>query len=169
MDTSFPHTVLDVYVPNVLSIKRFHGVLAGNVHACSRKLSIGTVSGFVCCDSIAVCNADGAKLVKGRKRPILVDTLGWLIAVEVTAASVQDRDGAKCLWRVLRHGLTRLHCMWADGAYAGFWETWVILLHRYRHVRLEISERSEPAKGFVVLPKQWIVERTSPGLGSPGA
>jgi putative transposase len=46
---------------------------------------------------------DGAKQIKGRKRHILVDTLGWLMAVVVTAASVQDRDGAKCLLRLLRH------------------------------------------------------------------
>jgi putative transposase len=103
---------------------------------------------------------DGAKLVKGRKRHILVDTLGLLIAVVVTAASVQDRDGAKQLLGILRHWFTRLRCVWADGAYAGVLETWVTLLRRYRKVRLEISKRSEQVKGFVVLPKRWIVERT---------
>jgi putative transposase len=103
---------------------------------------------------------DSAKLVKGRKRHILVDTLGLLIAVVVTAANVQDRDGAKRLLGILRHWFTRLRCIWADGAYAGFLETWVALLRRYRKVRLEIVKRSDRLQGFVVLPKRWIVERT---------
>ena len=103
---------------------------------------------------------DGAKQSKGRQRHILVDTLGLLIAVVVTAASVQERDGAKRLLGCLRHGYTRLRCIWADGAYAGFLETWVALLRRYRKVRWEIVKRSDRLKGFVVLPKRWIVERT---------
>jgi putative transposase len=103
---------------------------------------------------------DSAKLVKGRKRHILVATLGLLIAVVVTAASVQDRDGAKLLLGILRHWFTRLRCIWADGAYAGFLETWVTLLRRYRKVRLEIVKRSDTTQGFIVLPKRWIVERT---------
>jgi putative transposase len=108
---------------------------------------------------------DGAKLVKGRKRPILVDTLGLLIAIVVTAASMQDRDGAKPLLGILRHWFTRLRCVWADGAYAGGLETWVTGLRRYRKVRLEIIKRSDQVKGFVVLPKRWIVERTFGWLG----
>lgn len=103
---------------------------------------------------------DGAKQIKGRKRHILVDTLGLLIAVVVTAARVQDRDGAKRLLGLLRHWFTRLRWIWADGADAGALETWVALLRRYRKVRLEIVRRSDHLKGFVVLPKRWIVERT---------
>ena len=100
------------------------------------------------------------RVLEGRKRHILVDTLGLLIAVVVTAASMQDRDGAKCLLSILRHWFTRLRCIWADGAYAGFLETWVTLLRRYRPVHLEIVKRSDQVKGFIVLPKRWIVERT---------
>jgi putative transposase len=111
-------------------------------------------------DRGGVTGFDGAKQIKGRKRHILVDTRGLLIAVVVTAASVQDRDGAKRLLRILRHWCTRLRCIWADGAYAGVLETWVALLRRYRTVRLEIVKRSDHLKGFVVLPKRWIVERT---------
>jgi putative transposase len=73
---------------------------------------------------------DSAKKVNGRKRHIPVDTLGLLIAVVVTAASVQDRDGAKQLLGLLRHWLTCLRCLWADGADAGVLETWVTLLRR---------------------------------------
>jgi len=61
---------------------------------------------------------DAGKKVKGRKRHILVDTLGLLIAVVITAASVQDRDGAKLVFQEAR-GETRLELIWADGGYAG--------------------------------------------------
>jgi putative transposase len=108
---------------------------------------------------------EGAKLVTGRTRPIRVETLGWLIAIVVTAASVQDRDGAKPLLGILRHWLTRLRGGWAEGAYAGGLETWVTLLRRYRKVRLEIIKRSDQVKGFVVLPKRWLVERTCGWFG----
>jgi putative transposase len=111
-------------------------------------------------DRGGVTGFDGAKQIKGRKRHILVDTLGLLIAVVVTAARVQDRDGAKLLLGLLRRWFTRLRCIWADGAYAGVLETWVSLLRAYRKVRLEIVKRSDHLKGFKVLPKRWIVERT---------
>jgi putative transposase len=103
---------------------------------------------------------EGGKWVKGRKRHILVDVLGLLLAVLVTGADVQDRDGACSLLRVLRHRFTWLRCIWADGAYTGWLETWVTWLRRSRRVRLEIIKRSEHAKGFVLLPKRWVVERT---------
>jgi putative transposase len=108
---------------------------------------------------------DSAKKVNGRKRHILVDTLGVLLAVLVTAANVQDRDGAQQRLGLLRHWFTRLRCIWADSAYAGGLETWVTLLRRYRKVRLEIVKRSDQVKGCVVLPKRWIVERTFGWLG----
>lgn len=78
----------------------------------------------------------------------------------VTAASVQDRDGAKHLLAVLRHQFSRLRLIWADGAYAGELMTWVWALRPWRKVRLEITKRSGTAKGFEVIPKRWIVERT---------
>ena len=59
---------------------------------------------------------DGGKQVKGRKRHILVDTLGLIIVVLGTGAHEQDRDGAKSLLGFLSHQLTRLGCIWADGA-----------------------------------------------------
>jgi putative transposase len=89
-----------------------------------------------------------------------VDTLGLLLAVVVTAASVQDRDGAKQLLDNLRHRFSRLRHLWADGAYAGPLVNWVRALRPRRSIRLEITKRSDKAKGFVVIPKRWIVERT---------
>jgi len=98
--------------------------------------------------------------VKGRKRHILVDTLGLILAVVVTAANVQDRDGAKSLLDVLRHKVSRLQQIWADGAYTGPLVDWVRTLRPRRPIRLEMAKRSDMLKGFVVVPKRWIVERT---------
>jgi putative transposase len=89
-----------------------------------------------------------------------VDTLGLILAVAVTAASVQDRDGAKHVFAVLRHKFSRLHLIWADQAYAGQLIAWVNALRVDRPVRLEIVKRAAVAQGFVVSPKRWIVERT---------
>jgi putative transposase len=83
-----------------------------------------------------------------------------MLAVVVTAASVQDRDGAKQLLGILRHRFSRLRHLWADGAYAGPLVNWVRALRPQRPIRLEITKRSDKAKGFVVIPKRWIVERT---------
>lgn len=78
----------------------------------------------------------------------------------VTAASVQDRDGAKELLEVLRHRFSRLRRIWADGAYAGALIRGVRALRPQRPICLEITPRADIAKGFVVIPKRWIVERT---------
>jgi putative transposase len=83
-----------------------------------------------------------------------------ILALVVTAASVQDRDGAKQLLEILRHKFSRLRHIWADGAYAGPLVDWVRALRPQRPIRLEITKRSDRAKGFVVIPKRWIVERT---------
>jgi putative transposase len=103
--------------------------------------------------------------VKGRKRHIFVDTLGLLLTVVVTAASVQDRDGAKRLLEVLRHQFSRLRLIWADGAYGGELLAWVWALRPWRKVRLEIVKRPKGVKGFQLLPWRWIVERTFGWLG----
>jgi putative transposase len=83
-----------------------------------------------------------------------------ILAVVVTAASVQDRDGAKQVLAVLRHQCSRLRRIGADGAYAGALVDWVWSLRSWRKIRLEITKRSDTAKGFEVIPKRWIVERT---------
>ena len=98
---------------------------------------------------------------KGRKRHILVDTLGLLIAVVITAASVQDRDGAKLVFQEAV-GETRLKKIWADGGYAGQ------LVETTRQTfgwDLEIVKRSDDVKEFKILPHRWIVERTFGWLG----
>jgi transposase len=103
---------------------------------------------------------DAGKKIKGRKRHLLVDTLGLILALEVTAADVQDRDGAKGPLALLRHRFCRLRRVWADGGYAGALIEWVWRLRGQRRVRLEIVKRTDGERGFAVLPKRWIVERT---------
>jgi len=103
---------------------------------------------------------DAGKQVNGRKRHILVDTLGLLLVVCVTAASTQDRDGARRLLEVLTKQWTRLRLIWADAASAGELIEWVWQLRHRRRLNLEIVRRAQGSKGFVVQPKRWIVERT---------
>jgi len=83
-----------------------------------------------------------------------------VLAVVVHAANLQDRDGAKLVLERLRRKFSRLRLIWADGAYAGELLAWVRELRVWRKLRLEIVKRSDTARGFVVQPKRWIVERT---------
>jgi putative transposase len=89
-----------------------------------------------------------------------VGTLGLLLAVVVTAADMQDREGAMDVLAILRHKFFRLRLIWADHAYAGDLSAWVWSLRPWRKVRLDIVKRPEGTKGFLLLPKWWIVERT---------
>jgi putative transposase len=100
---------------------------------------------------------DKAKQINGRKRHILVDTLGLLLTVVVTAASVQDRDGAKLLLQRLGGACKKLRLIWVDGGYRGQLLDWVIDHCRFR---LQLVLRTDCQKGFVLLPRRWVVERT---------
>lgn len=103
---------------------------------------------------------DAGKLVKGRKRHLLVDTLGLVLLVVVHAASIQDPTGARLVLPALTQRFTRLVKIWADSRYTGTLIEWVWSLRNYRRIRLEIVKRPTQQVGFVVLPKRWIVERT---------
>jgi putative transposase len=107
-----------------------------------------------CADQAGARGYDAGKKITGRKRHVLVDTLGLIHAMTITVASVQDRDGARGLLPWLCHHASRLRLIWADGGYAGALVSWVW------RVRLEIVKRPEQQRGFAVLPKRWIVERT---------
>lgn len=100
---------------------------------------------------------DAGKKINGRKRHILVDTLGLLLAVKVHAADIQDRDGAKLLLKMCRNRFPRLFLIWADGGYRGKLIQWVANNCLWA---LEIVKRSDDVKGFQVLPRRWVVERT---------
>ncbi len=100
--------------------------------------------------------------MSGRKRHLVVDTLGLLLAVAVHAANVQDRDGAKLVLAKLAGRFPRLWLLWADGGYAGRLLVWALVAGGWV---VEIVAKPEGSKGFVVLPKRWIVERTFAWLG----
>jgi transposase len=100
---------------------------------------------------------DAGKKIKGRKRHIAVDSNGWLLAVLVTAASVQDRDGGFRLLALLRERFSTITLVWADGGYAGRLVTWAAAVLR---LTVTIVKRSDDTRGFVVLPRRWVVERT---------
>ena len=106
---------------------------------------------------------DAGKLVKGRKRHILTDTGGLLVAATVHAASIQDRDGAVPLIASVKHLCPWLRHIVADGGYAG--PKLKEALGKLGKWTIEIIKRSDHAKGFVLLPKRWVVERTLAWLG----
>ncbi len=92
----------------------------------------------------------------------MVDTLGLIIAIVVHAGNVQDRDGAKLVLAKLAGAFPRLTLIWADGGYAGKLIEWARALAGWT---LQIVKRRDDVKGFAVLPKRWIVERTFGWLG----
>ncbi len=107
---------------------------------------------------------DGNKKVKGRKRHIMVDVMGLLLAVVVHKASIQERAGAKLLLlRAVEKGFNRLELIWADGGYSG--QPMIDWVRRLAGWVFEVIKRSEEASGFVVLPRRWVVERTFGWLG----
>ncbi len=107
---------------------------------------------------------DVHKQVNGRKRHIIVDTLGLLMLVVVHSASIQDTAGGKDTLQTLFDQIKgsvynrwcRLKLVWADGAYASL-DAW---LKKNLGWKLEIKKRPQDAKGFMVLPRRWVVERT---------
>ena len=105
---------------------------------------------------------DGNKKVKGRKRHIIVDTLGHLLGVFVSAANLGDREGAKTVLEQCRGLYPRLKKLWADGGYTGDFVEWV---SEQFDIDVEIVLRSDDVKGFVVIPHRWVVERTFAWLG----
>jgi putative transposase len=101
--------------------------------------------------------------VKGRKRHIVVDTLGILLAVMAHPADIQDRPGAVALLARLHDIVSRLAILYADGAYAG--PMVEAACEKLRGCRLVIIARDPAAQGFPILPKRWVVERTLAWLG----
>jgi putative transposase len=95
--------------------------------------------------------------VTGRKRHLLVDTMGLLLAVVVHAANIQDRDGARLVIGSICGRFARLKVIWADGGYAGALIDWT---RRAGGWILEIVRRDETKRYFEVLPRRWVVERT---------
>jgi putative transposase len=108
----------------------------------------------------AAVGFDGNKRIKGRKRHLLVDTLGLILAVVVTPAGTDDRVGLMILiesyWAT---GVKRLRKLWVDGGYRAQWlQQWVWGVKQTHKITLEVVDKTGP--GFHVLPRRWTVERT---------
>lgn len=101
---------------------------------------------------------DPGKKIKGRKRHILVDTVGHLLKVVVHTADIQDRDGAKLLLEAVPETIMgSLIKLWADGGYRGVLIEWCRTTLK---IHLEISLPPGKPKTFVLVPRRWVVERT---------
>lgn len=104
---------------------------------------------------------DGGKLVKGRKRNLITDTIGLVVLAKVTAANVQDVHAGKQILVELKKRtelLTRLEKIFADGGYRGDLLTWA---KDELQAEIEIVLKLGDQKGFQVLPKRWVIERTN--------
>src|SRR5271167_3699388 len=106
---------------------------------------------------------DAGKKIKGRKRHIVVDTLGHLVGLQVHAADIQDRDGAVGVFASIRYLYPWLRHIFADGGYAG--EKLETTLAGMGQWTLAIVKRPDEARGFCLLPRRWVVERTFAWLG----
>ncbi len=100
---------------------------------------------------------DAGKKVNGRKRHLAVDTSGLLLAVVVTIAGIQDRDGAHRLLTALRARFSTISLIWADSGYAGRLVTWAQTVLAFA---VTIVKRTDDLTGFQVIPRRWVVERT---------
>jgi transposase len=102
---------------------------------------------------------DAGKRIKGRKRHLLVDTLGLIWGIFVTPASTPERQGAQGLLERTLGWLTWLRLLWVDGGYNGdAFAQWVKTIRP--KLEVEVVKRSDAASGFKVLPRRWVVERT---------
>jgi putative transposase len=136
-------------------------VRADNDPASPSEAIIDSQSVFIAAMVSEQVGFDAGKLIKGRKRFLTVDTLGLVLRVLVTAASVGEREGGKrVLKRVKPMGkdVSRLHTIWVDGGYDGNpFMHWVMDVCRWI---VQVVLRPQEHKGFVLLPKRWVVERT---------
>jgi transposase len=102
---------------------------------------------------------DAAKRIKGRKRHLLVATLGLLLGIEITPADVPEREGAQALLARVLLWCSWLRLMWVDGGYSGpTFAEWVKT--QRPKLDVEMVKRSDDLKGFHILPRRWVVERT---------
>jgi len=145
--------------------QRIHDALRDRVRVAAGRAALPTAAVI---DSQSVRGADtvpagsrgwdNAKKIGGRKRHIAVDTLGLLLAVVVTAAGVQDRDGAQPLLVLLRARFSTISLAWADAGYAGRLVKWAS--RTALNLAVTVIKRPDNTHTFVVLPRRWVVERT---------
>jgi putative transposase len=109
---------------------------------------------------------DGGKKIKGRKRHILTDTLGNLLEVVISAANLNDRQGAKMLMTKLERQMARrILKIWVDRGYRGYRGDLSTWFYQQWQTALEVVEADPDQKGFAVQPRRWVVERTFAWFG----
>lgn len=145
--------------------EKINGILREKVRRQNRKKKEPTVAvidsqSVKNVDNPCVSGYDAGKKIKGVKRHIAVDTLGLLLVVVVHPADIQDRDGAKLVLKKLKKIFSRLKKIFVDQGYAGALIGWT---KRVCGLVMEVVKRI--GKGFVILPKRWIVERTFAWFG----
>jgi putative transposase len=100
---------------------------------------------------------DAGKKVNGRKRHIITDTMGFILAIVIHNADIQDRDGAKLVLKEMQHKYPLLKKILADGGYSGKLIEWTLSIFGWT---LEIVSKVAGISTFSVIPKRWVVERT---------
>ena len=114
-------------------------------------------------ESVEESGFDGGKLIKGRKRHIVVDTIGCLIVVLVHAANIPDSRASREVLAALFSIVGAIQKIWADSAYKG--QEFVQWVKDQFNCVFEVVEKKKTGKGFQVLPRRWVVERTFAWLG----
>lgn len=147
------------------TLDRIHDALREQVRTRHEKRNPSPSAGIV--DSQSVKGADtvparsrgydAGKKINGRKRHIVVDTIGLLLVVMVSAACVQDRDGGRGILKILHSRFASVAHIFADGGYQG---QLIATAKRAWKITLEVVRKPSGQRGFSVLPRRWVVERT---------
>jgi transposase len=147
------------------TLDRIHDALRERVRANEERRNQDPSAGIVDSQSVkgadtvskATRGYDAGKKINGRKRHIITDTMGLLLVVMVTAASVQDRDGGRGILKLLKGALPSVRHIFADGGYQG---QLLAIAKRAWGIVIEVVKKPADQIGFAVLPRRWVVERT---------